>query len=72
MVKANAGKLIAEPELTAEHLANDIFSLLDHPEQLEQLAARARALGKPNAARDIVDLIETAAGVLPKRQGESS
>ena len=72
MVKANAGKLIAEPELTAERLANDIFSLLDHPEQIEQLASRARALGKPNAARDIVDLIEMAAGVLRKGQGESS
>jgi UDP-N-acetylglucosamine--N-acetylmuramyl-(pentapeptide) pyrophosphoryl-undecaprenol N-acetylglucosamine transferase len=72
MVKANAGKLIAEPELTPQRLASDIFSLLDHPEQIEQLSSRARALGKPNAARDIVDLVETAAGVLPKRQGESS
>ena len=72
MVKANAGKLIAEPELTAERLANDIFSLLDHPEQIEQLSSRARALGRPNAAHDIVDLIETAAGVLRKGQGESS
>ena len=72
VVKANAGKLIAEPELTPQRLANEIFSLLDHPEQLEQLASQARALGKPNAARDIVDLIETAAGVLPNRQGESS
>lgn len=72
MVKANAGKLIAEPELTPQRLASDIFSLLDDPEQIEQLSSRARALGKPNAARDIVDLVETAAGVLPKRQGESS
>ena len=72
MVKASAGKLIAEPELTAQRLAHEIFSLLDHPDQIEQLASRARALGKPNAARDIVDLIETAAGVLPKPQGESS
>jgi UDP-N-acetylglucosamine--N-acetylmuramyl-(pentapeptide) pyrophosphoryl-undecaprenol N-acetylglucosamine transferase len=72
MVKANAGKLIPEPELTAERLANGIFSLLDHPEQIEQLASRARALGKPNAARDIVDLVETAADVLRKGQGESS
>jgi UDP-N-acetylglucosamine--N-acetylmuramyl-(pentapeptide) pyrophosphoryl-undecaprenol N-acetylglucosamine transferase len=71
MVNANAGKLIAEPELTPQRLANEIFSLIDHPEQIEQLSSRARALGKPNAARDIVDLIETAAGVLPNRQGES-
>ena len=62
MVKANAARLIVENELTAERLANEIFSLLDAPQQIEQLAANARNLGKPNAARDIVDLIEQAAG----------
>jgi UDP-N-acetylglucosamine--N-acetylmuramyl-(pentapeptide) pyrophosphoryl-undecaprenol N-acetylglucosamine transferase len=72
MVKANAGKLITEPDLTAECLSNEIFALLDHPAEIEELAIRARALGKPNAARDIVTLVETAAGVLPVRQGESS
>jgi len=72
MVKANAGKLITEPDLTAERLSNEIFALLDHPAEVEELAMRARALGKPNAARDIVTLVETAAGVLPVRQGESS
>ena len=72
MVKAEAGKLIAEPELTAERLTTKIFSLLDHPQEIERLALRARAIGKPNAARDIVNLVETAAGVLSNRQGESS
>jgi UDP-N-acetylglucosamine--N-acetylmuramyl-(pentapeptide) pyrophosphoryl-undecaprenol N-acetylglucosamine transferase len=72
MVKANAGKLIAEPELTAERLANEIFLLVDHPQEIEQLSSRARALGKPNAARDIVDLVERAAGVQTTRQGETS
>jgi UDP-N-acetylglucosamine--N-acetylmuramyl-(pentapeptide) pyrophosphoryl-undecaprenol N-acetylglucosamine transferase len=72
MVQAGAGKLIAEPELTPARLVIEIFYLLEHPAEIEQLAARAHALGKPNAARDIVDLVETAAGLLPKRQGESS
>jgi UDP-N-acetylglucosamine--N-acetylmuramyl-(pentapeptide) pyrophosphoryl-undecaprenol N-acetylglucosamine transferase len=72
MVKANAGKLIAEPEMTAERLANEIFALLDHPQEIEELALRARTLGKPDAARDIVNLIEAAAGVQAKRQGELS
>ena len=71
MVKANAGKLIAEPELTAARLANEIFALVDHPQEIEQLAMRARALGRPAAARDIVNLIEAAAGVQGNRQGES-
>jgi UDP-N-acetylglucosamine--N-acetylmuramyl-(pentapeptide) pyrophosphoryl-undecaprenol N-acetylglucosamine transferase len=72
MVKTNAGRLIAEPELTAERLAGEIFSLLDHPHELEQLSMHARALGKPNAARDIVDLVEKAAGVQDTRQGATS
>jgi UDP-N-acetylglucosamine--N-acetylmuramyl-(pentapeptide) pyrophosphoryl-undecaprenol N-acetylglucosamine transferase len=72
MAKAGAGRLITEPELTADRLANDIFSLIDHPEEVEQLSSRARALAKPNAAREIVDLVETAAGVHPGRPGEKS
>jgi len=72
MSKSGAGKLITEPELTAERLTGEIFSLLDHPEQLEELSTRARTLGKPNAARDIVDLVEKAAGVPTQRQGELS
>jgi len=63
MAKANAGKLITENELTADRLAGDIFGLLDRPEEIQQLAANARKLGRPNAARDIVDLVEEVAGV---------
>jgi UDP-N-acetylglucosamine--N-acetylmuramyl-(pentapeptide) pyrophosphoryl-undecaprenol N-acetylglucosamine transferase len=63
MAKANAGKLITENELTADRLTGDIFGLLDRPEEIQQLAANARKLGRPNAARDIVDLVEEVAGV---------
>jgi UDP-N-acetylglucosamine--N-acetylmuramyl-(pentapeptide) pyrophosphoryl-undecaprenol N-acetylglucosamine transferase len=72
MMRASAGTLIAEPELTADRLAKEIFALLDHPQEIEELASRARSLGKPNAARDIVNLVEAAAGVPAKRQGEPS
>ena len=72
MSKAGAGRLIAEPELTAERLTNEIFSLLDHPQEVEELGVRARSLGKPNAARDIVDLVETVAGVQARSGGENS
>jgi UDP-N-acetylglucosamine--N-acetylmuramyl-(pentapeptide) pyrophosphoryl-undecaprenol N-acetylglucosamine transferase len=69
MVKANAGRLIAEPELTADRLCKEIFALIDQPEEIEQLSRHAHTLGKPNAARDIVNLVERAAGVLTKNQG---
>jgi len=61
MSNAGAGRLIAEPELTAERLNKEIFSLLDQPEEIEKLATNARSLAHPNAVRDIVDLIEQAA-----------
>ena len=60
MVNAGAGRLIAEPELTAERLTKEIFSLLDQSEEMEKLAANARNLAHPYAVREIVDLIEEA------------
>src|SRR5271154_3142808 len=64
MVRANAGRLIAEPELTPTRLAGEIFALLDKPEERQQVAANAKALARPNATRDIVNLIESAAKLL--------
>jgi len=64
MARASAGRLITEPELTADKLTNEIFSLLDQPSEIEKLSDNARALARPNATRDIVNLIEEAANVL--------
>jgi UDP-N-acetylglucosamine--N-acetylmuramyl-(pentapeptide) pyrophosphoryl-undecaprenol N-acetylglucosamine transferase len=63
MSRAGAGRLISETELTAEKLTGEICALLDHPQEIEKLATAARGLARPNAARDIVDLIEEAANV---------
>lgn len=63
MSRAGAGRLISESELTADKLASEIFSLLDQPQEIEKLSAAARSLARPNAARDIVNLIEEAANV---------
>ena len=68
MAKAHAGKVVVESELNADRLANEIFALLDRPEQIQVIAANARKLGRPNATRDIVDLVEEVAGV----QGRSA
>ena len=64
MTKAGAGRLIAEPELTLERLAKEIFTLLDQPTEIETLARNARGLAHPEAAREIVNLIEEAASKL--------
>jgi UDP-N-acetylglucosamine--N-acetylmuramyl-(pentapeptide) pyrophosphoryl-undecaprenol N-acetylglucosamine transferase len=63
MANAGAGRLISEGELTAERLTQEIFSLLDHPQEIETLSTKARKLAYPNAARAIVDLIESAARI---------
>ena len=60
MANAGAGRLIAEPDLNAERLTEEIFSLLDQPGEIESLSTKARSLAHPNAVCDIVDLIEQA------------
>jgi len=61
MARAGAGRVIPEPELTPERLSSEIFSLLDQPGEIERQSCAARSLARPNAARDIVDMIEEVA-----------
>jgi len=58
MERAGAARLIPEPQLTAEHLTQEIFGLLDEPAALQAMAAKARRLAKPRAVQDIVDMVE--------------
>ena len=61
MASAGAGRVIPETELTADRLCSEIFSLLDQPREMEKMMTAARGLATPNAARDIVNLIEEVA-----------
>lgn len=67
MARNSAGRLITEPELNAEKLTGEIFSLLDQPGEIEKLSSNARALARPHATEEIVNLIEEAANVQGKR-----
>src|SRR5579859_3058077 len=58
MARAGAGRVIAESELTPERLCREIFSLLDQPGEIERQSGAARSLARPNAARDIVNMID--------------
>jgi UDP-N-acetylglucosamine--N-acetylmuramyl-(pentapeptide) pyrophosphoryl-undecaprenol N-acetylglucosamine transferase len=67
MVRAGAGRVIPESELTAERLCTEIFSLLDQPREIERMSNAASGLARPAAAREIVNLIEEVAHVqLPR------
>ncbi|HXW61405.1 MAG TPA: undecaprenyldiphospho-muramoylpentapeptide beta-N-acetylglucosaminyltransferase [Candidatus Acidoferrales bacterium] len=61
MQDAGAARLLPQDELTAERLTNEIFSLLDQPQKIQQMEDRARALARPRAVEDIVDLLEKVA-----------
>ncbi len=61
MAGAGAGRVIPEPELTAERLTSEIFSLLAQPREIEKQSSAARGLARPHAVRDIVNLIEEVA-----------
>ena len=50
-----------EKELTPERLTKEIFSLIGQPELMEKQSSAARSLARPNATRDIVNLVEEAA-----------
>lgn len=58
MARAGAARLIPEPELSAERLAQEVSALIEQPRQLVELGRRARQLARPYAARDIAALID--------------
>lgn len=55
VVRAGAGLMMAESELTARWLAGEILRLKTHPEAREAMEHAAGEVGRPEAAREIVD-----------------
>ncbi len=58
MAKAGGARAIAQTRFTPIELAKQMQKLGLDPESLANAAARARAVGRPNAARDLADLVE--------------
>ncbi|HEX8383198.1 MAG TPA: undecaprenyldiphospho-muramoylpentapeptide beta-N-acetylglucosaminyltransferase [Sphingomonas sp.] len=73
---AGGARTIAQGDFTAVELAKQMQKLGLDPAALENAAGRARACGKPDAARDLADLVESLGapvsrlpvGVAPKRK----
>jgi UDP-N-acetylglucosamine--N-acetylmuramyl-(pentapeptide) pyrophosphoryl-undecaprenol N-acetylglucosamine transferase len=59
MQDAGAARLLPQEELTPERLTTEIFTLLDQPRRIREMEERARALARPRAVEDIVDLLES-------------
>jgi len=59
VLQAGAGWLIEETALDAERLAARLNACLEEPQELALMAARAHALGRPDAARALADAVES-------------
>lgn len=62
IVKAGGARAIRQPSFTAKELAKQINALAQHPETLANAAHAAWNCGRPNAARDLADLVERFGG----------
>ena len=70
LVEAGAARCVLESDLDSDSLLEMLEHFAEHPEILEEMAARSKELGHPGAASEIVDsIIEHCA---PKEKGESS
>jgi UDP-N-acetylglucosamine--N-acetylmuramyl-(pentapeptide) pyrophosphoryl-undecaprenol N-acetylglucosamine transferase len=58
MAKAGGARMIAQRNFNPVELAKQMQKLALDPDALVNAAARARAVGRPNAARDLADLVE--------------
>ena len=58
MAKAGGARTIPQSQFNAIELAKQMQKLALDPAALANAAARARALGRPNAAADLADLVE--------------
>ena len=58
LVDQGAAWMLQEADFTPDALSGLVATLLESPEQLAEAAAAARALGRPEAARALADLVE--------------
>src|SRR5215471_1443116 len=54
--RAGAGRMILQAELTPERLAKELLWLINDPQQLGRMAEAGKRLGRPDAAKRVVDL----------------
>ena len=57
LADAGAAKLLLEPEFTADSLLGLVSELLHHPEQLDVMSEKMRALGVPDATGRIAGIV---------------
>ena len=58
VVRAGAGRMILQSDLTGERLAQELLQLIRDPQQLKRMSAASRKLAHPDAAARVADLAE--------------
>jgi UDP-N-acetylglucosamine:LPS N-acetylglucosamine transferase len=66
LAAGGAGVVIADADLDGDRLASELGALLAEPARLDAMSSAARALGRPDAAARVADLVE--ASVEPDRR----
>ncbi len=59
MAKAGGARMIAQKSFNPVELAKQMQKLGLEPQSLANAAERAKAVGRPHAARDLADLVES-------------
>ncbi len=59
MVSTGGGRAIAQKDFTAKELAKQIQKLALKPDGLDVAAERAKSCGRPDAVKDLADLVES-------------
>lgn len=62
LAKSGGAMCIAQQDLTAERLRSELTSIMNDPTLLEEAAANAKSVGKPDAVVRFADLVEQLAG----------
>lgn len=62
MVKVGGARSIPQPQFTPVELAKQMQKLALEPHGLENAATRALAVGRPNATRDLADIVDQSGG----------
>ncbi|MFH1515203.1 MAG: glycosyltransferase, partial [bacterium] len=57
-----AGVMIEEKHLSQDYLLREIYEIINDPKKQSSMAKASRALGKPDATRDFISVIEEVVG----------
>jgi UDP-N-acetylglucosamine--N-acetylmuramyl-(pentapeptide) pyrophosphoryl-undecaprenol N-acetylglucosamine transferase len=71
LMEAGAAKMILQKDLTAESLSAAIREFMESPGTLKNMAVASRALGRPDAATRVVELVHQIVGA-PLGQSQST